>query len=169
TLGLGAIVGALILSWWGHGHPREKLIGVSFFLTGCLSLPFVWSLVSGAREGTMQAFLKMDLMALLAGVFVAPIMIASDTWLQEIVPEHLRGRIFGSKETLLAFAFIGGNMLIGYIAEDMTSIQRDMLLYGVAAVLMLLGFTWALLVFWHSPHSHSGTSGSQASESTRTT
>lgn len=153
TLGLGAIVGSLILSWWGHKHPREKMIGVAFFLTGCLSLPFVWLLVSGSREGTMQAFLRMDFVAFLAGVFVAPVMIASDTWLQEIVPEHLRGRIFGSKETLLALAFIAGNMLIGYIAEDMTSTQRDTLLYGVAALLMLLGFAWAFVVFLHVPHS----------------
>jgi len=161
TVGIGAITGAALVSWYGSTHPREKLLGIGFFLTGCLCLPFCLLLIRGFHIGeqgdsqaTLYAFLLFDAVAFLLGMFVAPVMITCDTWLQEVVPEHIRGRVFGTKETFLSLSFIIGNIVIGHVADPMLLPNREKLIVGLSSLLMVMGFFWAVLVHKHGAGKH---------------
>ena len=146
TFGLGAILGAFLLSLYGQNTPREKLLSLGFLLTGILALPFSWLLVDGFQKGTLMSFLKMNSLALIIGISVAPVAVTCDTWLQEVVPEKIRGRIFAAKETLLSGSFIIGNLLIGWLAEGMAFKQRNLLLFLTAGFLTVVGIMWSALL-----------------------
>lgn len=149
TVGFGAMVGALILTWAAKHHSKERLISTSFFLTGLISIPFVLLLIKAYQLGTLEAYLKMDFMGFLVGVFVAPVMISCDTWLQEIIPEKLRGRVFATKETLITLSFVAVNIPIGKIADQMSIDNRNVLMIGIAIFLSLVSFIWSFLIFRH--------------------
>lgn len=114
--GAGTMVGTFALG----GLRSDQAKGTLFLVTGVLSGLTVAALA--LSTGTFQAFLVMPVMGAAQGMFMA----LGSTLVQEVVPDHLRGRV--SSAYLMAS---GGLMSFGNLA---TGSFADV--YGVRVVLL---------------------------------
>ena len=99
VLGGGMILSSFLVVKFGNRISRERLILLSFLLTGMVVLSFSNSL-------SFPLFL---LSSFFMGLSIAPIFIATETMLQENLGNDVRGKVFGTKDAIAksGFAFFG--------------------------------------------------------------
>ncbi len=136
---VGMIVGSLVYGMTGARIPKRHIILVGFGIIGLLMICFSLS----------SSFLVLSVLAIFAGLALAPVMISQDTLLHEVIPEEIRGRIFGAREWGLHWVLVISALLIGLIAE-LTSVRGTLLVMG--AVVMLVSVAGeAARRFWKWP------------------
>jgi MFS family permease len=84
----------------------------------------------------LKQFLITSITIGVAGIALAPIMISQDTLLHEVVPEEIRGRVFGTREWTLNGLFMVSAAVMGVLAR-FTSVRAT--LRGAGALVLLLG------------------------------
>jgi MFS family permease len=107
TTATGMIVGSLLLGTLGRRMSKKHVILRGFTVLGVLIVVF----------SRAQSFVVLAPIAFLAGMLLAPIQISQDTYLHEVVPESVRGRIFSTKEITINAAFVASAVIIGFLAE----------------------------------------------------
>ncbi len=124
AVGIGALVGALVLAAFGHRLPRGRLLAF-----GVLVILFA---VSRSYAVTLS-------LLVLIGLSFVTTTALSNTLLQTIAPDELRGRVI----SFYAFAFVGfapfGALLAGAIAERFGATPALVLGGSVVVVAVLLG------------------------------
>ncbi len=107
ALGTGAIIGALTLGTLVKGRPSLSLI------IGCAVIASSLTLLLAGIRNFWAAMIVLTLVGLSQIVFLA----SSNTTLQMVVPDRMRGRIM----SLFAFVWVGvtpiGSLFVGTIAE----------------------------------------------------
>jgi len=146
-LGLGIVMGVLILNNYGRYVPRRRAIEGGLIVLGIL-------LASLTIAGPLSRFLQgmsgdvkvVDLsvvtsliavvvaLAFLAGVAYGIVAIASQTQLQEDLPEEVRGRVFGVLNMLVSVASIVPIIVFGSLA-DLVGTTAVILAVAIAVVL----------------------------------
>jgi len=107
ALGTGAVVGALLLASVGKSRPPLRLLIGAAFVVSVLTLTMT----------VIRQFHAAAVLLALTGLSQIVFMASSNTTLQLVVPDRLRGRIM----SLYAFVFVGvtplGSVFVGTVAE----------------------------------------------------
>lgn len=130
VIGVGYLVGSLALATLATRIPKGLAMAIGWAAMGA-------SLVGvAATGGVWQACIPFAVF----GLANAVALIAVDTWLQDVVPERLRGRVFGARFTLTqgtyAVSVLAGGALAGVFEVRALIIAAGMLMAipGVAAL-----------------------------------
>jgi MFS family permease len=119
-LGLGLVMGILILNLYGHYFSRRRgieagLIGLGVTLA---ALSFAQPLTAGFNFGPAVSLLSIVIVvAFAAGIAYAFVAVPAQTQLQEELPAHLRGRVFGVLNMLVNISSFLPIVLVGPIAD----------------------------------------------------
>ncbi|RPJ60736.1 MAG: MFS transporter [Acidobacteria bacterium] len=97
----GMVLGSLLAGTVVRRQPRRLVIATGTLALGLLVIAFA----------NVSTFTGAAVAAMLVGAFMAPIVIAQDTWLQEALPERVRGRGFAIRELLNNAVGAGGSVL----------------------------------------------------------
>ncbi len=136
-IGLGMLLGALLMGYFGKKFCRSKIILYNltiltvFFLLG----PFFPNVI------------VLYLIAFVSGVVFSFIGIAQDTMLQEDVIKGIRGRIFATKEFIINLTFLISAIIFGIIAKSIAPYT----IIRMAGVVLLLILIIALIVYRKIP------------------
>jgi MFS family permease len=126
AVGIGALAGALVLAGLGHRLPRGKVLAWSSLAFGALVIVFATSRLLAVTLGVLA----------LVGLSFITTTALTNTLLQTIAPDELRGRVI----SFYALAFVGfapfGALLAGAAAER----------WGAASALMVGGVLSAVAV-----------------------
>jgi len=109
--GSGLFLGSLIYGRFGNLISKTKAIFLSLALSGIIIIQFVIFL------GVYSSFYIAATLAAVFGLFIAPVMISSNTIVHELMPEELRGRTFSSLEAVMHLAFLIFMLLVSILAE----------------------------------------------------
>lgn len=109
--GLGLFLGSLIYGRLGHLFSKTRAMFLSLTLGGIALVQFIIFVVA------YPYFYIATSLAAFFGLFIAPIMISSNTIVHELMPEELRGRAFSSLEAVMHLAFLIFMLLVSVLAE----------------------------------------------------
>ena len=124
-MAVGMVVGSFLYGNFGSRMRKSTVIIVGFGIIGAFMIAF----------SVLRSFLVTSGVIIVSGLILAPIVITQDTLLHEIVPEEIRGRIFGTREWALNGLFMLSAVVMGSIAE-VTSTRAT--LRGVGVLVFLL-------------------------------
>ena len=130
-LAVGMVVGSFLFGSLGHRVRKSTVIIAGFTFIGILMTVF----------SALRSFLVTSITIGVAGVALAPVMISQDTLLHEVVPEEIRGRIFGTREWTLNGLFMVSAGAMGLIARLTTARAT---LRGAGVLILLLGIAGVL-------------------------
>ena len=147
-LGLGVVTGIVALNAYGHRLPRRRTIEAGMIALGVL-LAFlsVAGPISRFLENNVGAQIReasrvvsvlslVILIAYLVGFAFAIVSIASQTQLQEELPEDVRGRVFGVLNMLVSIASLAPIIVIAPVAD---LVSREGVILGVGIFVGLWG------------------------------
>ncbi len=110
-LGAGLFLGSLAYGKFGDMLPRFKVIFSGFTMAGIVVVLFALFVKA---SGSVSLAL---VLAIALGLVASPIVVSSNTMLHEIMPKHVRGRIFSSLEVIIHIAFLVFMLLTSFLAE----------------------------------------------------
>lgn len=128
-LGIGLFLGSLVYGRFGEKVSRYKIIFICLILSGIMVVGFTL----GVQQYPYFAFAA--LLAMMLGLCVSPIMIASNTIIHNASANHMMGKIFSSLEIVMHLAFL--------IFMFVTSILADRL--PPANILVTVGILISIL------------------------
>jgi DHA3 family macrolide efflux protein-like MFS transporter len=99
-LGIGLFLGSLVYGRFGQKISRYRIIFICLILSGIMIVAFTL----GIQRYPYFAFVA--LLALLLGLCISPIMIASNTIIHKASDNHMMGKIFSSLEIVMHLAFL---------------------------------------------------------------
>lgn len=123
--GLGMAIGAGIVGRFGHTWNRQWLVFAGFLLMG-------WQLVIMSHVGTLAATMAVAVGVGIGAAFVA---VPLQAFIQEVVPDSLRGKVFGVQNMAINTASTVPMALAG-ILGDAFGVRWVVFLTGI---LVLLG------------------------------
>lgn len=138
---LGVVIGAVLLSSVIHDVSREKIVNVGLFLSGfaILLMPYGSRIANREFVHTLNLYLPdllhitgSDLLTLFAfslGIANAFIFVPSNTILQELASEELRGKIYGVLNSMIGVLSLLPLLVVGSLSD----------LFGVGKVLIGIG------------------------------
>jgi MFS family permease len=128
-LGLGVVLGIVALNAYGHKAPRRRTIEAGMITLGILLavLSFAGP-ISHFLENNVAAQIReasrvvsvlslVVAIAFVVGFAFAVVSIASQTQLQEELPEDVRGRVFGVLNMLVSIASLAPIVVVGPVAD----------------------------------------------------
>jgi len=132
-LGLGLFLGSLAYGRLGKNVNCFKTIFSSLFSGGMILAVFAFLLVR------LPHFYTAAGLSFILGLSIAPIMTASNTIVQDLSTENMRGKVFSSLEIVMHLAFLLF-MFLGSALAGFKPVGRQGLLIGVGAVFSIIGF-----------------------------
>jgi MFS transporter, DHA3 family, macrolide efflux protein len=99
-LGIGLFLGSLVYGRFGQTISKYKIIFICLILSGIMIIAFTLGVLHYPN------FVFAALLALLLGLCVSPIMIASNTIIHNSSDNHMMGKIFSSLEIVMHLAFL---------------------------------------------------------------
>jgi DHA3 family macrolide efflux protein-like MFS transporter len=132
VIGCGYLIGSLALAAFAMRVPKGLAMAIGWAAMG------VSLIVVAATSGVWQACIPFAVF----GLANAVALIAVDTWLQDVVPEQLRGRVFGARFTLTQGTY-ALSVLVGGALAGVFDVRA---LFIVAGVLMAIPGIAALFV-----------------------
>lgn len=110
--GIGLLIGAFTFGIFGHQIRLKDVIfvGIVIFGVGLFLLTFI------------KQFLFLAIFAFVGGLCLSPVFIAQETILHHTVPDLFRGRIFSSREWLLAGSFALFSLINGAVGSIIDSL-----------------------------------------------
>ncbi len=123
--GAGSLLGALVLAHRSSTQGLDSVIGITGLLAGVGLMLFA---------NTQALWLALPILALI-GFCMTTLVASSNTLIQLVVPDNLRGRVI----SLFSMAFVGasplGNLLAGALAESIT-VASTILGYGAVCAML---------------------------------
>lgn len=110
-LGIGMFLGSIAYSMIGHRLSQFKIIFFSLILSGIMLALFAFML------NAYPVFKCAASLAVLLGLSVSPVMIASNTIVHKVSDNHMMGKIFSSLEIVMHLAFLIFMFVSGILAE----------------------------------------------------
>lgn len=135
-LGIGLFLGSLAYGRFGEKISRYKIIFICLIASGIM--------VTGFTIGVQRypCFAFAALLALLLGLCISPIMIASNTIIHDSSAHHMLGKIFSSLEIVMHLAFLIFMFVSSILADR---IPPGNILISVGIIVSITG-TWCLMV-----------------------
>jgi DHA3 family macrolide efflux protein-like MFS transporter len=129
-LGMGLFLGSLLYGRWGAKLTAFKTIFWSLILGGGMVVLFATCI-----QGTHNRFLAMGL-SLILGIVVGPIVIASNTVINQVTVSQMSGKVFAALEFVMHLAFLLAMLASSLVADF---IARVWILVGVGVIFLLVG------------------------------
>jgi len=131
-LAIGMIAGAVIIGFLPANINRPKIVVGVILIYGLLFLIGYW----------LITLWFMIVVALIAGIAFSWLGVVQNTMLQEEVAEHIRGRVFSTREFITNATFLITTLIIGAFG-DLTSYRLALLMIGTSLLLLgLAGTFW---------------------------
>lgn len=130
AMGGGSVLGAIAFGAIGPRLPRGTTFAIAFIITG---LRF-WVLAAFPSLAIILIIL------ILAGMAAGPLNPIISTTMYERIPEHMRGRVFGSV-TAGAFIATPFGILLGGFGLEQIGIQWSLIILGVIYLLVTASLT----------------------------
>ncbi|MGB2985007.1 MAG: MFS transporter [Phycisphaerae bacterium] len=137
-LGLGFIIGAIIISTLGDALRSEIAITWCLFGIAVSIATFASSVFLPLQPGTLAAIGAVGVVA--AGMFGVGIMASFNSLLQRIVPNRVRGRIFGVRDLCTTAALLTATGFLGLPQGTRVDQWVGYILVVVALVTFVAGF-----------------------------
>jgi MFS family permease len=131
--GVGALIGAFLLIFFGNRFHKGKLLIFSRLLLGPGIIGLAFSRIPWISMGLMG----------LVGYSLITQLVLTNTLIQTIVPDELRGRVLSAYTWALGGFFPLGSLLMGFLGDQIGAPEAA-LVSGVGS-LLLIGFN--LIVF----------------------
>ncbi|MDD5729985.1 MAG: MFS transporter [Candidatus Omnitrophica bacterium] len=129
-LGIGLFGGSLIYGRFGHKISPFKIIFISLILSGIMLITFAMGI------SRYPYFFVAALLALLLGVCIAPIMIASNTIIHNASDNHMMGKIFSSLEIVMHLGFLMFMFISSLLAEKFS---HQAIIISVGCIVSVMG------------------------------
>jgi len=129
-LGIGLFLGSLVYGRFGQKISRYKIIFICLIISGIMVTGFTIGV------GHYPYFAFAALLALLLGLCIAPIMIASNTIIHDSSENRMLGKIFSSLEIVMHMAFLIFMFISSLLADR---IQPGNILIAVGIVVCITG------------------------------
>lgn len=139
--GIGLLLGALGFGIIGHRVSLKNVIflNIMIFGIGLIFLPYI------------KQFIFLAFFTFVGGLCLSPIFIAQETMLHHMVPDILRGRIFSSREWILAGSFAVFSLINGAIGSI---ISVNIWLHVVGMTVVLGSILNRLIIGAHAQDNH---------------
>ena len=131
-LGLGLFLGTICYGKWGQKFLWYKTIFFCLLFGGVMLIAF--TVLIHLYSNIMVAML----LAILLGLVVGPIFIASNTMTLVFADDHMRGRMFSALEIVIHFAFLSAMLLSSWLSDH---IREVWILASVGGLIALIGLT----------------------------
>jgi predicted MFS family arabinose efflux permease len=128
-LGIGLFVGSLIYGRFGQRISQYKVIFTSLALSGFMLIIFAVVLQN------YPYFISAAALSLSLGIFISPIMIASNTIIHKVSDNAMMGKVFSSLEMVMHLAFLIFMFASSFLAER----------WGNFTILVIVGSLFSLL------------------------
>jgi MFS family permease len=128
-LGIGLFIGSLIYGRFGQRISQYKVIFASLVLSGVMLIIFAVALHS------YPYFISAAALSLSLGIFISPIMIASNTIIHKVSDNAMMGKVFSSLEIVMHLAFLIFMFVSSFFAER----------WGNFTILVIVGCLFSLL------------------------
>lgn len=134
-LGMGLFLGSLAYGRFGAKISKKKVINSGLIITGLIVVIFVVSLKLA------PSFLMAGSLAMVLGLFGAPIIVSSNTLLHEVMLDEMRGRIFSALEIIMHIGFLMfmflTSMMAEFISREWVLIIVGLLFAGIGIVKLI--------------------------------
>ncbi len=137
-LGAGLFLGSLVYGKLGQRLPQMRMIFAALVFSGLMLVVFAQMLQRSPHFSTAAV------LAVLLGIVIAPIMIASNTIVHNASSDAMRGKVFSSFEIVMHLAFLLFMFLSSYLAER---VSPGRILSTVGVLVALAGSLNFLLHF----------------------
>ncbi len=149
--GVGMGIGNFWVAHWGHGLKPNLLVysgfsGLGLFMSAMGSLGFIQDYLCPALGFTNfswhGALMCVPLlMSMLTGVSCAMVAVPTQAALQAVVPEELRGKVFGAQNTAMSAASTIPVVMAGVLIDNLPG--------GVSSTLFLIGIPTLAAGIYH--------------------
>ncbi len=130
-LGIGLFSGALVYGKFGQRVSQYKIIFVSLMLSGIMLVAF------GLGINRYPYFAVAAGLSFILGMFISPIMIASNTIIHKVSANHMMGKTFSSLEIVIHLGFLSSMFLSSLLVEKFKVPHLSILItVGIAVVLL---------------------------------
>jgi MFS family permease len=133
-VGVGWVIGATLISRLEARMSKEKMISWNISTTGITMFILVIFMAYGELWGIKTLYVCFAIISTLAGIFVGPAIVLSNTILHECLPELLRGRVFGARSALSTGGFL---VFMGLATWLSACMEITTILIGVGIVLII--------------------------------
>ena len=132
TAGIGMAVGSWVIGHFGQTWNKNVVVVTGFLLSGAV----LGVLAMLGAEHLLPAYV----VALLLGTSSSLVAVPLQTRMQELVPEQLRGKVFGAQNMLLNIATTIPIAAVGFLVEGL---GLRVVIFTVAALMWVAGvLTW---------------------------
>jgi MFS family permease len=131
ALGAGLFAGSLVFGRFGHKASGFKTVFACILATGVVLSVFVGSILK------TQNLLVALVLASLLGLVISPIMVISNTLVQQLTNNAMRGKVFSSLEIVVHFAFLAAMLISAPLADRVGPVK---ILFAISALLVVAGF-----------------------------
>ncbi len=129
-LGIGLFLGSLIYGRFGQRVSHYKTIFASLTLSGLMLIVFALAI------SRYPYFLNAAILALVLGITISPIMIASNTIIHKASDNEMMGKVFSSLEIVMHLGFLLFMFISSLLAEKFSHLS---ILIVVGAIFSVLG------------------------------
>lgn len=148
---IGMVFGAVLLTQYFHRYPKEKSARLGLFISAIsvFLLPYGSKVASKAFVHTINMYLPsllsitiihiMIVLAFILGVAISLIFVPSNTLIQEKTSDNLRGKIYGTLNSVVSLCSILPVIVVGSLAD----------VFGVGIVLSFVGVSIAAIGILH--------------------
>jgi len=141
-LGLGLFAGSLIYGRFGQRLSHYKVIFMSLVLSGIMIVFFAVALQRYPQ------FIVAATLAFSLGLFVSPIMIASNTIIHKVSDNGMMGKIFSSLEIVMHLGFLIFMFLSSFLAERWGNFTILVIVGCILSVLGLVSLAFQRKIQW---------------------
>jgi len=131
-LGIGMFLGSLLYGRFGQKISHYKIIFTSLILSGIMLTAFALGI------SRYPYFAVAALLAVILGMSIAPIMIASNTIIHKVSASHMMGKIFSSLEIVMHLGFLSFMFLSSLLVEKLR-VPHFSILVAVGIIVITLG------------------------------
>lgn len=132
-LGIGLFAGTIVYGKIGQKYSKLKAMFTCFVCCGiCISLFALYS-------DKNPVLLGGGLLIMFVGIFGAPILTCVNTYMQTLVPDEARGRLFSSMEAVIHLAFLFFMFLTAYFSKFVSNLNILLICGCLFAIFGIIG------------------------------
>ncbi len=116
TKGIGFVTGAAGLGLLVGSMMFSRIAGKFGEITSITTMHILLSIIV-VSSLFFHSFLAFLILFFIGGVFIAPLLLSYDTFLQRVVPTTFRGKMFAFREFMWSSSFLTFVLILGFVSE----------------------------------------------------